>query len=284
MKCIRKIMLLLMVVACSTIVYACGGSGEEEGLNIDVLHQTQTTESRSEDKKETTTKAETVNKNLKVQDVVGKSVDNAKLILENQGFVVATEEEYSDDVEEGYVISQTPSVENDLTLSTGDMVTLTVSKGKEPVVAKYLDSIIYADFITGSPYNKMSAYSGEDYFGNECTRAIKFECNADEDKHDNPSEIEQFVKVTYLVDEGTKSFSCKLAPSLFLYGLDYIHVNLYKDEELIYSMDVSEDTKPLELYYDIEGAATFTIELRYLLANSPYDDSASIVFSEAKFE
>lgn len=276
---VRIKLVSLTIAAVSSMVL--GGCGDKEGDNgnIDVSDFTlKSAEATSQYEEPETTAA------LKVKDVVGKGVDNAVLALEAQGFKVKLEEQYSDQVGEGYVISQQPSADNDLTLSTGDTITLTVSKGKEPQVTQYLDSIVYADFATGSKYNKMSAYSGKDYFGNECTRAIKFECNGDEEKHGDASEVEQSVKVTYLIDNDVEKFSCVLAPLHFFYNFNYIHVNLYKDDVQLYSMDVSKDTRPLELEYDIKGATTFTIELTYLLSDSPYDDNGSIVFSEAKFE
>ena len=277
MKVCKKIWLAGMLMSLCVSVSACGGSKKENGRQQEIDSPTSSVQQEATKEPET---AEVI----KVRDVVGKSLDNAKAVLKSQGLDVYIEEEYSDDVDEGYVISQSPSVENDLSLSKGDVITLVVSKGKEPVVTKYLDSIVYADFVTGSPYNKMSAYSGKDFFGNECTRAIKFECNGDEEKHDNEDKLNQTVKVTYVVEEGVEIFSCTLVPVHFLYGLNYIHINLYKDEEKLYSMDVSKDTKPLELLYDIEGAQTFTIELTYLLCDSPYDDNASIALSNAKFE
>ena len=86
-----------------------------------------------------------------------------------------------------------------------------------------------------------------------------------------------------MIDEGVKKFSSILAPLEFKYtSFKYIHVNLYKDDTLIYSMDVSKDTKPLELEFDIDGADTFSIELKYL--TEYYGNDASIVFSDAKFE
>ena len=62
---------------------------------------------------------------VKVADVTGKKLAEAKKALEDQGFVVNTVEEYSDTVEEGYVIRQS---------AEGNNVTLYVSKGAEPIV------------------------------------------------------------------------------------------------------------------------------------------------------
>lgn len=280
----KKMMIVAATIVFSFVTWACGCSEAENIEQQGAQNQTIFGQEELQSNQAETPKQPETTEAIKVRDVVGKSLDNAKVVLKSQGFEVYVEEEYSNDIEEGYVISQSPSVENDLSLSMGDVITLIVSKGKEPIVAQYLDSTVYADFVTGSPYNKMSAYSGKDRFGNECTRAIKFECNGDEEKHDDGEQIHQTFKVTYSVKDGVEKFSCVLAPGIFLYNLNYIHVNLYKDEEIIYSMDISEDTKPLELSYDIAGVDTFTIELTYLLCDSPYEDSASIIFSEAKFE
>lgn len=84
------------------------------------------------------------------------------------------------------------------------------------------------------------------------------------------------------MDEGIEKFTSTLTPVFFANSLPYIHVNLYKDETLIYFMDISKDTKPLELSFDILGADTFSIELTYTV--SGYNYNSSIAFSDAKFE
>jgi beta-lactam-binding protein with PASTA domain/serine/threonine protein kinase len=67
---------------------------------------------------------------LGVKDWTGKDADQATAALERKGFEVTTEEEYSDDVAEGDVISQDPS---DGTLFRGDEIELVVSLGPELV-------------------------------------------------------------------------------------------------------------------------------------------------------
>lgn len=278
----RKQIIISMLLIISISLYACGEDDSENNSisNLMTSIQEEPTTQKKTEPVQTTEEPEV----LKVQDVVGKSLDNAKLVLESQGFKVEISEEFSDDVKEGCVISQIPSADNDLSLSKGDVIKLTVSKGKEKKVAKYLDSIIYADYVSPCPYNTMSAYSGKDLYGNECARAIKFECDVNAGKYDKDAELEQSVKVTYLVDKDIKSFLAILAPVEFGNNVEYLHVNLYKDDELIYSMDVSKDTKPMEMSYDIEDAGTFSIELKYLLSGEPWAGKGCIVFSEARFE
>ncbi len=69
-------------------------------------------------------------KPLTVKDFTGKDADAARAALEKKGFEVTTEEEYSDEVSEGDVISQDPV---DGTLFRGDEVHLVVSLGPELV-------------------------------------------------------------------------------------------------------------------------------------------------------
>ena len=68
---------------------------------------------------------------IKISDVAGKSLAEAKQALENQGLVVESSEQYSDTVASGKVISQEPAAGTEA--AKGDTVTLTVSKGKAPV-------------------------------------------------------------------------------------------------------------------------------------------------------
>ncbi len=67
---------------------------------------------------------------LDVKDWTGKDAAQAAAALEQRGFEVITEEDYSDDVAEGDVISQDPSGG---TLFRGDEVRLLVSLGPELV-------------------------------------------------------------------------------------------------------------------------------------------------------
>ncbi len=69
-----------------------------------------------------------------VPDVVGKTAEEAKQTLLNAGFLVEEDEEYSEEVEEGYVISQSP--EGNGKAEKGSTITIVVSKGEEVKVAK----------------------------------------------------------------------------------------------------------------------------------------------------
>lgn len=73
----------------------------------------------------------------KIPDVVGKTSSEAQSILEAAGFKVDVDDDYSDEVEEDYVISQSPN--GDTQGAEGSTVTIVVSKGKEVKVAKVPD-------------------------------------------------------------------------------------------------------------------------------------------------
>ena len=62
-----------------------------------------------------------------VEKVIGLHQDQAVAVLESQGFVVDVEEEFSDRVDKGAVISQSPAKSTDL--QPGETVTIVVSKG-----------------------------------------------------------------------------------------------------------------------------------------------------------
>lgn len=64
-----------------------------------------------------------------VPNVVGQDQVGASLLLESAGFKVSVKQSYSDSVEQGKVISQSPS--GSTTVSPGSTVTITVSQGKE---------------------------------------------------------------------------------------------------------------------------------------------------------
>ena len=72
-----------------------------------------------------------------VPNVVGKTLEEAKATLTAAGFVVDEDEEYSEEIEENYIISQTPN--GNTTAAKGSTVTIVVSKGEEVKVAKVPD-------------------------------------------------------------------------------------------------------------------------------------------------
>jgi beta-lactam-binding protein with PASTA domain len=73
-----------------------------------------------------------------VPDVTDDNVDDATNTLHGDGFEVNVVEQFSDDADEGQVISQDP--EGGSQLAKGHTVTITVSKGSETVTVPNLDS------------------------------------------------------------------------------------------------------------------------------------------------
>lgn len=69
-----------------------------------------------------------------VNNVVGMTESKATSTLKNAGFTVSVEYDYSDTVEQGNVISQSPS--GSASAASGDNVTITVSQGKKVTYAK----------------------------------------------------------------------------------------------------------------------------------------------------
>ena len=78
-----------------------------------------------------------------VPNVVGKSESDATALLKNAGFQVTTSSDYSDSVEAGKVISQTPEAKS--SLEEGKTVNITVSQGKkeEPKATTYSVGVNY---------------------------------------------------------------------------------------------------------------------------------------------
>jgi len=69
---------------------------------------------------------------VKVPDVIGKPLADAKKAIEAVGLVVKTSEEFSDSVAKGSVIEQRP--DPDVLVEAGSTVTLVVSKGSEVII------------------------------------------------------------------------------------------------------------------------------------------------------
>ena len=68
---------------------------------------------------------------IEIENVVGFSYEQAKAILEQQGFIVNKSESYSNEVAKGFVIRQSPEAERSVT--KGSAVALVVSLGEDKV-------------------------------------------------------------------------------------------------------------------------------------------------------
>ena len=68
---------------------------------------------------------------IEIENVVGFSYEQAKAILEQQGFIVNKSESYSNDVTKGFVIRQSPEAKRKVT--KGSAVALVVSLGEDKV-------------------------------------------------------------------------------------------------------------------------------------------------------
>lgn len=71
-------------------------------------------------------------KDVELKDFVGWEFEEAKEELENLKLIVEEEYEYSDEVDEGFVIKMDPAAGR--TVKEGSTVTLTVSEGKEKII------------------------------------------------------------------------------------------------------------------------------------------------------
>ncbi|MBQ8816323.1 MAG: Stk1 family PASTA domain-containing Ser/Thr kinase [Lachnospiraceae bacterium] len=73
---------------------------------------------------------------IEIENVAGKSYEEAKAILEQQGFIVNKSESYTNEVAKGYVISQNP--EGGRKVTKGTAVALVVSLGEDKVRVPYV--------------------------------------------------------------------------------------------------------------------------------------------------
>jgi serine/threonine-protein kinase len=87
---------------------------------------------------------------VEVPDVLGQTREKATKSLEDKGFSVTVEEEYSDDVKEGNVIRQ--SVDGGVSVNAGSDITITVSLGKKTVLYSFSMGFSVPEDATGISY------------------------------------------------------------------------------------------------------------------------------------
>ena len=103
---------------------------------------------------------------IKIPSVTGKSYTEAKNILEKENFVVNKATSYSDDMAEGYVMSQSPAA--DTKAPKGSAITLTVSLGKEETKVRVPSVLGYTELEAKNILEEAGLNLGSvDYVNNE---------------------------------------------------------------------------------------------------------------------
>lgn len=268
----------LLTVCLSLCLSSCSGSSGILG-NAPAQESSQTTESQ---KSVASVSSANSSSGITLVDVTGQTTDTAKAKLESAGFTVNVKEEESDTVKEGLVISQQPSVENNLKLKKGDAVTIIVSKGKPENKTVYLDAIPYADFKNENPKNNFSAFTGNDHKGNKCERAINYHIDTFQDDYSDDVQKSgtYSYKVYYKLDKKYTKFVSELMAGSYVNNT--VNVKLYADDKMLYSMSVTNKTDPVPLEFDISDADMFCIEIGSLI--DEHDNTSDVILNKPCFE
>lgn len=267
----RNIGCILCLIGLCLVISGCGVKEEKKAENNvkkdAVLSQTEKKKGK-----------------IELVDVVGKTQETAKTTLEAKGFEVKIVEEYNDTVPSNIVISQIPIIENGLTLSEGDLVTLKVSLGKEVGKETYLDSMAYIDFYTDTANNGFSSFAGEDTFGNKCQRAIRYDVTANKSNYpEGFSNPEGKMTATYNLDGKHKKFLTTLTNAMG-YSTINSSIKIYKDDTILYSMGVTKETQPIDLEFDVTGTNLLKIEATVAINGNYGTGTGSIILDKARFE
>lgn len=274
----KKALLICLTFLLSLNFVSCSGTPDVQ-TNVPETSTPTVTEQTTEPTTEKTTE-----EILSVIDVTGKSLETAKASLEAMGFVVQTKEEFDETVPNGNVISQIPVPENNLKLKMGDLVTLTVSKGKPVDTKTYLDTIAYVEFINENPKNTFSAFTGQDCQGNECTRAVKFCIDSEHVSYSEETQAtkQAVYKIYYKLDKKYKHFISELTSGR---NVSTVNIRMYADDKLIYGMGVTEETSSVPLNLDVSDVDILTIEISTAFYKYSLNDYIScIILNNAYFE
>ncbi len=134
-----------------------------------------------------------------VPSVVGMTKKKAKSTLEKAGFKVTVEKEYSDTVDEGVVISQSPT--SGKTVENGSTVTIVVSKGKETTyvsVPSVVGKSISKAQSTLSNYGLSSTYTEE--YSDTVEAGLVISQSVEEG-----TEVEEGTTITLVVSKGPQT-------------------------------------------------------------------------------
>src|SRR5699024_6929914 len=88
-------------------------------------------------------------KKIILDDLVGKSVDDVKKYVEENNLIVDYKEEYSDTMEKGKIISQSP--ESFTKLKKGANISVVVSQGKKENPVKTVEQNIRVPYVPSNP-------------------------------------------------------------------------------------------------------------------------------------
>lgn len=137
-------------------------------------------------------------------DVVGKSEADAQKILEDKGFLVEFESDYSDSVPQGHVISTNPVSGTEW--KEGDTVTMVVSKGKQKISVPDVsgqDPSAAAGTLQGAGLTLGSEVSSE--YSDEFEEGMIIRTEPAAGK-----EVEKGTSVNYVLSKGKKTETVKM--------------------------------------------------------------------------
>lgn len=283
MKKIYALLLLFVIFSITVVFSSC--SNNSDSFNDTLAYQTESDSQLGI--KETVgniTESTTVPDLI---DVKGMTKETAISILESKGYIVEIKEENSDTVENGIVISQQPTPENNLKLKKGDTVTLIVSKGKAEDEKIYLDTMTYSEFTNpDSPKNNFSAYSGEDRHENQCVRAVKYYITGN--SLDVSEEVYERGKtsytVSYMLDGKYNCLSTELTGAPNSDNYMEVGINIYGDDKILYGITVTEETTPLPLNIDVNSVNKLTIEITSTTGSVTNGSQGAVILNNAYFE
>ncbi len=219
-----------------------------------------------------------------VPDVVGKTLEEAKTVLEKAGFEVDEDEEYDDTVQKDYIIRQTP--EGEAKTSKGATVKIVVSKGAEVKVAVVPDLKKKTIAEAESALSEVQLNLGK--VTQEFSDSVK-EGQVISQSIVAGTEVKEGTKVDITISKGkepkptittyTVSFSGSISNNTYSFAEgEYVHVTLTLQVGgatytiLNEEFDEAELPIPLENTADIEGLTSKEGSLTYSVSDANGND------------
>lgn len=199
---------------------------------------------------------------VQVPEVVGKEESVAKKAITDAGFQVATTEEYSSTVKEGYVISQDP--EGYRNVDHGSTITLVISKGTEQVSVPSVVGRTKSEAETILGNAGLSIGTIEKVSSDRYEEGIIISQDPE-----NGNKVAAGTKINIVISSGSASVSYigKVTISENPFGNDMasgtvkLVLNQNGNTKTIYNADVTADDFPLTVSFEgfAEGSATVDI-------------------------
>ena len=171
------------------------------------------------------------------------------------------------------IMDSSDDKEKDSTMSQNNLES---QEKKAQEAVQMLNIMVNKEFDQQGVENSFSIYDSDDF---PKSLAMHLDTDMDTYPEETRNPDKAMMSLTYDLNGEFKEFTTTLGVLGITNGIESVLVNIYVDDEVIFTSGVGSNTSPTDLSFDVSGKHDLKIELSTLYDDYSYVD---IVFSNAK--